>query len=103
MFKRVLLISVITSLVFSVMGFAQDAAKGETLYQAKCITCHGEDALGKKSEKAPRLRGQYDWYIVSSLKKFESGERKNDVMMPFLKGLTESDYEDLAAYLSALN
>lgn len=82
--------------------FSQNASNGEAVFQKKCIECHGADAKGLKEKEAPRLAGQYDWYIVSSLKKFISGERVNEVMMPFLKGLTENDYKDIAAYLSGL-
>lgn len=89
-------------LLSSISLFAQSAEKGKALYEQKCITCHGENAEGKKEEEAPRLAGQYDWYIISSLKNFVSGERKNPKMMPFLQGLTEADYKDLAAYLSEL-
>ena len=82
---------------------AQDnPTRGKILYEKKCTTCHGAEAMGIKSQEAPRLRGQYDWYLVSSLKKFVSGERKNPKMLPYLKGLTEQDFEDIAAYLSAL-
>ena len=68
---------------------------GETLYQSKCITCHGKMGQGIKSQQAPRLRGQFDWYILSSLQKFVNNERKNPKMRPYLKGLTEEDFKIL--------
>jgi cytochrome c553 len=82
-------------------SFSQDAAKGQKLYK-KCIACHGKMGEGKKSQKAPRLAGQYDWYIVSSLKAFKSKVRKNPKMLPFIKRLSPQDFKDLAAYISGL-
>ncbi|MFG1494460.1 c-type cytochrome [Halobacteriovorax sp. GFR7] len=80
---------------------AQSAAKGKTLY-SRCISCHGDNGEGKKSMNAPRIAGQYDWYIYSSLVQFKTGERKNPDMLPFIKGLNDSDFKDLAAYISTL-
>lgn len=79
-----------------------DPQAGEALYRSKCITCHGPDALGIKSQEGPRLRGQYDWYLLSSLKKFVQGERSNPKMMPYLQGLSEQDFKNIASYLSQL-
>lgn len=80
---------------------AQDAAKGAELYKT-CIQCHGDQGLGLVEKNAPRIAGQYDWYIVTSLKAFKSGERKNPEMLPFIKGLSEKDFADLAAYITKL-
>ena len=88
-------------LIFS-EALAQSAQEGEALYKSKCVTCHGAQGEGVKGEGAPRLRGQYDWYIVSSLEKFVSGERKNPKMAPYLKGLSREDFQSIAAYLSNL-
>lgn len=83
------------------LSFAQDAEKGKALYQA-CIQCHGEQGLGDKAQEAPKLSGQFDWYIVSQLNKFKAKERHNPKMYPFIKNLTNKDFEDLAAYISKL-
>ena len=90
-------------IICSLLALAARAkSPGESLYQLRCMTCHGEQAQGQKAEGAPRLRGQFDWYIVSSLKKFVSGERKSPKKQPSLRGLTEQDFKQLAAYLSGL-
>lgn len=80
---------------------AQDAAKGAQLYQT-CIQCHGDQGHGLPEKNAPRIAGQHDWYILSSLKQFKSGERKNPDMLPYIKGLSEQDFADLAAHVSKL-
>jgi cytochrome c553 len=79
-----------------------DAAKGKTLYQQKCVSCHGANAEGKAAQKAPKLAGQHDWYLVTQLKNFREKKRLNPAMLPFIKNLTDQDYEDLAAHISAL-
>ena len=80
---------------------AGDAANGAKLYK-KCIMCHGKKGEGKVSQKAPKLAGQYDWYIVSQLKAFKSKKRVNPKMYPFIKNLSDKDYADLGAYISTM-
>ena len=64
--------------------------------------CHGKDARGKKSQKAPSLAGQHDWYIKSQIEAFQTKKRKNPIMMPFIRNLKEQDIADLGAYLQSL-
>ena len=86
----------------SPLVFSADAQKGQTLYQ-NCISCHGTNGEGNLVEKAPRVAGQHDWYIISSIKAFQLGkERKHPQMLPYIKNLSDRDIEDLAAYLSGL-
>lgn len=81
---------------------AQDIEKGKTLYKA-CIQCHGADGMGNVEELAPKIAGQLDWYIVSSIKAFKDGsERQNPKMLPFIEGLSDQDIADLAAYISQM-
>ncbi|GAB4019879.1 MAG: hypothetical protein Fur0010_22210 [Bdellovibrio sp.] len=95
-------IALLASLFFiSSPLFAQDANRGSQLYQT-CIECHGDKGQGNPEQAAPRLAGQHDWYILSSLIAFQKGERKNPKMLPFIKGLSEKDFKDLAAYISGL-
>lgn len=51
-----------------------DAAAGAAAY-GTCTACHGPDGKGNEALKAPPLAGQYDWYLVSQLKKFKAGIR----------------------------
>lgn len=87
---------------FSVQTKAQDVTKGAELFN-QCITCHGEKGDGILAQKAPRIAGQHDWYIVKQLQDIKSGViRKNPVMVPFISKLSEQDMKDLAAYISKL-
>jgi cytochrome c553 len=97
--------AILTLFVFAMIpAHAQDRARGETLYKANnCIQCHGTNGQGVASEKGPRIGGQYDWYILTSLNNFKSRERVNPEMYPYIQNLSETDYRDLAAYVSSLS
>ena len=102
-FEAFLVSVIIAGFFFSLQLFAQDTTKGAELYK-QCIACHGEKGEGNPSQKAPRLSGQYDWYLLKQLKEIKAGVvRKNPVMMPFLNKLTEQDMIDLSAYISKLS
>ncbi len=89
--------------LFSSPIFSADAQRGQNLYQ-NCISCHGVNGEGNIAEKAPRIAGQHDWYIISSIEAFKVGkERRNDKMLPYIRNLSERDIQDLAAYISGLD
>jgi cytochrome c553 len=75
---------------------------GHAVYTKKgqCITCHGKHGEGKKSQKAPRLAGQYRWYTETQLTNMKAGRRINEKMNPYLKRIDEQDIKDVALYLS---
>lgn len=75
---------------------------GSKIYNSKCVTCHGKLAEGKKGQNAPKLAGQYDWYIEKQLSDMKNGIRENKIMNPYLKKLTPQDMKDLGNYLSKL-
>lgn len=92
----------LTLVLLSFNSFAQDAAKGAETFK-QCITCHGEKGEGNPAMKAPKLSGQYDWYVLKQLQDMKAGKiRKNATMNPFLAKLSEQDMKDLAAYISKL-
>ncbi len=94
----ILLVLIATNLI------AADSVNGAKLYN-KCTSCHGKDGLGKSSQKAPMIAGQYDWYIVAQVTAIKSGKRSNKnakKMVPFVSKLSASDISDLAAYISTL-
>ncbi|MFX3689180.1 MAG: c-type cytochrome [Peredibacter sp.] len=100
LFKTTALVIGLSLITFS--STAADAARGQTLYKT-CIQCHGEDGRGNPDQEAPRIAGQYDWYIISSIEQFKAGvERKNPKMLPYIKNLSSTDIEDLAAYISKM-
>jgi cytochrome c553 len=50
----------------------------------------------------PNLAGQKKGYLVLQIKAYKSGQRKDAMMMPMVKGLSEVDIEDIAAYYSSM-
>lgn len=89
-------------LSLSAFSFAQDAAKGAELYK-QCIACHGAKGEGNAAQKAPKLSGQYAWYVEKQIQDIKEGKiRKNEVMIPFVSKLSAQDMKDLAAYISQL-
>ena len=52
-----------------------DVANGRMRFSTICQTCHGPDGRGNVATGAPKLVGQWDWYLVAQLDKFHSGMR----------------------------
>lgn len=44
-------------------------------YADACASCHGESCEGDRSQRAPPLINQQDWYLLRQLEKFSSGQR----------------------------
>ncbi len=66
-----------------------------------CIVCHGEGST-TQSSATPILSGQYEDYIIHSLKSYQSGERENAIMAPTVATLNDEDIQDIAAYYAAM-
>ena len=79
---------------------AGDAEAGKTK-AAACAACHGEAGISN-SPAWPNLAGQYEDYLVLTLRQYRSGERANAVMAGFATALSDEDIEDLAAYFASL-
>ena len=79
--------------VFAAKG---NAAKGKAKI-ATCTACHGADGKGIQPIY-PNLCGQHEEYIVTQLKNFKKGDRKNALMNPMAASLSEQDMRDIAAY-----
>ena len=68
----------------------------------KCVTCHGKHGEGRRSQKGPKIGGQYAWYNSKQLIDMKEKRRINKIMNPYLKKLSRKDIEDVAAYLEKL-
>jgi cytochrome c553 len=75
------------------------AAEGEKK-AAVCVACHGE-AGNSTNPQWPSLAQQPAQFISTSLFMFREGNRKNDLMTPMAKSLSNADMNDLAAYFAA--
>lgn len=88
---------------------AGDAAKGKSIYQSKCVTCHGPEGKGDgpigKALKPPAG----DFSSAESKKKtadelrdiIENGKPKT-AMMAWKKQLNEAEIQDVVAYALTL-
>ena len=56
---------------------AGDAARGQAEFEV-CAVCHGDMGEGFEKYGAPRIGGQEDWYVITSLKNFRAGLRAAD-------------------------
>lgn len=88
-------------------------ALGEAIFIGKrldygipgCITCHGNDGMGDKTGKYPRLVGQPMNYIINQMKRFRSKERTNDsppMMQNIAMVMDDEDIESVAVYISSI-
>ena len=65
-----------------------------------CGACHGGDV--SMNPLWPNLAGQRKPYLIKQLKDFRAGKRKDPVMGPMAKPLTDKDIEEMATYYSNL-
>lgn len=99
MIKKILMgIALLTAA--SGIAFAKgDASIGEAR-STVCQACHG--ATGKSPNDAwPNLAGQGEAYLVKQLKAFRDGSRKDPLMSPMAKSLSDEDVDNLSAYFSS--
>jgi cytochrome c553 len=66
-----------------------------------CQACHGPNGAKPVLPDAPILAGQYRNYLEHALREYKSGARKNPVMGPQGKMLSDADIEALAEYFDA--
>ncbi len=78
---------------------AGDAEQGK-IKSSTCAACHGADGNSINPEW-PSLAGQHPKYLISTLGKFKSGERKNVLMSAQAVALDDQTIEDLAAYFAS--
>ena len=77
---------------------AGDAGAGRSV-AAACGSCHGNNGTSV-NPAWPNLAGQHADYLVTQLKAFKAGDRKNDLMSPMAAGLSDADMRNVAAYFS---
>ena len=91
------------ALVAVCVGMASLAQAGIEEGRAKaqaCVACHGVDGNAVSAE-IPSLAGQPRQFLVQALFMYREGLRKNEVMTPLAKPLSNVDLNDLAHYFSA--
>jgi cytochrome c553 len=64
---------------------------------ASCAGCHGEAGISKMPG-TPSLVGLDPKYLVTAMKAYKSGQRKNDTMKSMLSTATDADLGNIALY-----
>lgn len=67
-----------------------------------CANCHGEDGNSKMSE-VPNLAGQNASYLLEQIRKFSSGQRRDEFMQGLMKVLSADDRVNIAVYYATMN
>lgn len=67
---------------------------------AVCESCHGAKGAAPIVPSYPVIAGQYENFLVRSLKSYRSGERKNALMNGQAAALSDEDIKSLARYYS---
>jgi len=78
---------------------AGDAAAGKALSK-NCAACHGETGVGS-NPAWPNIAGQKSVYLANTLKAFRAGLRKDPMMAGVVRGLSDADIANLAAFYAA--
>ena len=78
---------------------AGDPAAGKLLAK-NCAACHGETGVGS-NPAWPNIAGQHATYLSNTLKAFRAGLRKDPMMGGVVRGLSDADIANLAAYYAA--
>ncbi|MEZ5741513.1 MAG: c-type cytochrome [Burkholderiaceae bacterium] len=82
---------------------ADKMARGEALAkQYKCSFCHGADFSG--GEQVPRIAGQHETYLLSTLREFKNGERQGYTMAMIgaVSEISQEELDTVAYYLARL-
>lgn len=99
--KLHLVLSLALISLFAVTAQASgDAARGKEKATTVCAACHGPDGNSPVAT-FPRLAGQNADYIAHSLRAYQKGTRKNDIMKGMAAPLSAQEIDDLAAYFSS--
>lgn len=92
------------------------AERGERIYRggipergiAACIACHGPSGKGNPLAGYPRISHQHEDYLATTLRDYQSGERRSDatlnqMMRNVAELLLDDEIEALANYMQGLN
>jgi cytochrome c553 len=76
---------------------AEAAGRKATFF---CVNCHGDNGVSKLPE-VPNLAGQNPAYLLEQIRKFGSGERKDDFMQGLIKVLKDEEKVQIALFYAS--
>lgn len=94
------ILTVLSAVALAAATNMASAADGKTLAK-KCAGCHGAAGISAM-DTYPNLAGQKKGYLKAQITAFRDGARKNAMMSPMVKGLSDADVAALATYFSGL-
>ena len=97
--KQIIMVAGMLSLVAG-QAFAADIEAGKAKVTEVCSACHGMDG-NSTSPDFPRLAGQNEDYIRNALRLYQTGARKNPIMVSMAEPLSKQDIENVAAYFAS--
>ena len=77
------------------------AASAGKAKAAACTACHGAEGVSP-NPAWPSLAGQQQDYLVNALKAYRMSARANSMMAGVVKGLSDAEFGQLAAYYAGL-
>jgi len=81
-------------------AFAKGNPEAGKAKSTACQACHG--AAGQSaSPEFPHLAGQHADYLLTALRHYKLGKRKNGIMAGQVANLSEADMRDLAAFYAS--
>lgn len=108
MMKKILLPALLLSILASPAFAAGNVEAGKAVAEKNnCASCHGKDFSSPIDPSYPKLAGQHADYIAEALKAYQRGTdgpngRGNAIMGAQAKALSNTDIQDVAAYLHSL-
>ncbi|WP_096085528.1 c-type cytochrome [Agaribacterium haliotis] len=91
-------LSTLLMLSLSALSYAEAPAK-----EAACRACHGAGGAEPIAPSYPKLNGQNQAYLETSMKAYKSGDRKGgmaSIMTAQMATLSDADIKALAEYYS---
>lgn len=98
MFRKALVIGFGGWALIAGQALAGDAAAGKAKSES-CANCHGEDG---KEEADHVIAGMAEDKFIKDMKDYQSGAKQNKKMAKAVKGLSDEDIANLAAYYATL-
>ena len=74
-----------------------DPAQAGKTAAAACAGCHGDSGISKMPG-TPSVVGLDPKYLVTAMKAYKTGQRKNDMMKSMLGALADADLDNIALY-----
>lgn len=66
-----------------------------------CVACHGAQGAGNAQASFPQLARLNAEYLAKQLRDFQRGTRKDAVMQPVARALSDNEITDVSAYFAA--